>query len=639
LSCKPLNINAYLPKYPQYGDKTLERPWSKYSQGSSAHTKRSSNPSTNEDTQARKKPKTDKDKMTLDQTNTLNTSAEFQQFIAAAKPQASAKIWANDAEGKVSTKDKGQKKKQEDKQTQEVSGMGKVIQSSVASRKRGGEGVVHKRTHIIFDDSDEDTNGNTGNEPNQNSDSDDEYQDFFTKPELNQEDNDEEEEEEEEEDEEESEAEGEKSESKAEKEESEKERITNNGTEVGGGKRWSSVDVQSAAETGRLFIRNLPFSLREDELKKLFSKYGEISEVHLPIDKNTKMAKGVGFVRFSFPENAVKALSELDGTIYQGRLLHVLPAQLNPKEASTNPVSLTFKQQREQEKRRQGVNEKEAWNSLFLRSDTVATAMAEQYGVSKGELLGDERQERTDSMAVRLALGETKVIAETKKMFEQEGVDLKVLADSQFNPTKIRSNTTIITKNLPHTTNKDELRGLFGRYGELGRIILAPSRAIAIIEFLEPNEAKAAFKSLAYTKFKHLPLYLEWSPEKIFLRPHSSATTDEADEEEDSKTEVSSDQQKKPEIDDDIGGETTTLFVKNLSFETTEETLSNLFRQFSPRSIVIAKRKYPQIDAKLSTPSLGSLGYGFVEFRDKQQAVEAMKSLQVTSNVNFLTFQ
>ena len=34
----------------------------------------------------------------------------------------------------------------------------------------------------------------------------------------------------------------------------------------------------------------------------------------------------------------------------------------------------------------------------------------------------------------------------------------------------------------------------------------------AVIEFFESSEARAAFSSLAYTRFKNGPLYLEWAP-------------------------------------------------------------------------------------------------------------------------------
>lgn len=32
---------------------------------------------------------------------------------------------------------------------------------------------------------------------------------------------------------------------------------------------------------------------------------------------------------------------------------------------------------------------------------------------------------------------------------------------------------------------------------------------------MQNSEAKTAFRQLAYSKFKHLPLYLEWAPDQV----------------------------------------------------------------------------------------------------------------------------
>lgn len=74
-------------------------------------------------------------------------------------------------------------------------------------------------------------------------------------------------------------------------------------------------------------------------------------------------------------------------------------------------------------------------------------------------------------------------------------------------------------KNLDAQANIDELRELFSPFGELGRVLLPPRGVTAIIEFLEPSEAKAAFRKLAYSKFRHMPLYLEWAPTDVFRTP------------------------------------------------------------------------------------------------------------------------
>ena len=76
----------------------------------------------------------------------------------------------------------------------------------------------------------------------------------------------------------------------------------------------------------------------------------------------------------------------------------------------------------------------------------------------------------------------------------------------------------ILVKNLETQTTVSELRDLFTPFGEVGRVLLPPNGVTAIVEFLEPSEAKVAFRKLAYSKFHHIPLYLEWAPINTFRK-------------------------------------------------------------------------------------------------------------------------
>ena len=46
-------------------------------------------------------------------------------------------------------------------------------------------------------------------------------------------------------------------------------------------------------------------------------------------------------------------------------------------------------------------------------------------------------------------------------------------------------------------------------------MLVPPSKAVALVEFLAASDARKAFKRLAYTRFQHVPLYLEWAPVKV----------------------------------------------------------------------------------------------------------------------------
>lgn len=165
-------------------------------------------------------------------------------------------------------------------------------------------------------------------------------------------------------------------------------------------------------DSGRLFIRNLIFSCSEDELRALFEKYGPLSSVHLPLDTEKK-GKGFGFVQFVIPEQAQRARAELDGSSFQGRLLHVIAAKKAPevvpdeeKKSRIQGRMSAFQLKREDERRAQA-GSKDGWNASFVRSDAVVDALAERYGVARNEIL--DRADGGGEMAVRLAIGEAQV--------------------------------------------------------------------------------------------------------------------------------------------------------------------------------------------------------------------------------------
>ena len=88
------------------------------------------------------------------------------------------------------------------------------------------------------------------------------------------------------------------------------------------------------------------------------------------------------------PENAVKAYTQLDGTTFQGRLLHLIPgkAKLSEEElAEKEGISLdnttsSFKKQKSAQEKAKAESTHN-WNSLFLGSSAVADLMADTYGV------------------------------------------------------------------------------------------------------------------------------------------------------------------------------------------------------------------------------------------------------------------
>ena len=120
-----------------------------------------------------------------------------------------------------------------------------------------------------------------------------------------------------------------------------------------------SEEDEEEDDSGRLFVRNLPFTCSEEELREAFAAYGDITSVHLPLD-GEKRSKGYGFVQFLFPENSERALGDLDGTAFQGRVLHVIKAkrtkekdpEKSEKSVAKNSKLSAYQQKREEERKK-----------------------------------------------------------------------------------------------------------------------------------------------------------------------------------------------------------------------------------------------------------------------------------------------
>lgn len=222
----------------------------------------------------------------------------------------------------------------------------------------------------------------------------------------------------------------------------------------------------------RLYVMNLPFQITHDELRDTFEKFGEIEDIEVPLRKGGT-GFGFAFIRFNSVEGAVSAFAEMDKKYYQGRKLHILPAQkkppkplveepvrdfdenmhgegfhdseLHPDDAEKlenghsrdertqkkreeeprtidRPKKSNFKEEREQIQKT-NFDDEMNWNYLFMNQDSVANAMAKKMNISKGSLL-DKNQ---GNLAVRMAKAETVIINQTKEWMIENGIRIDEL--------------------------------------------------------------------------------------------------------------------------------------------------------------------------------------------------------------------
>ncbi|GAB0135878.1 hypothetical protein EsDP_00004200 [Epichloe bromicola] len=369
--------------------------------------------------------------------------------------------------------------------------------------------------------------------------------------------------------------------------------------------------VETISRTSRLFVRNLPYSATEDDLREAFDKFGALEEVHLPVTVSGS-TKGFALIHFVDPSSALKAFQALDGATFQGRIIHIIPA--NPKREQGldeyGISKLPLKKQNMIRRKAEAASNNFNWNSLYMNQDAVNASVANRLGVSKSELLDPTSADA----AIKQAIAETTVIQETKAFFAANGVDLDAFKSQR------RGDTTILVKNFTYGTTTEEIRKMFEEHGQVLKVLMPPTATIAIVQFAQANQAKSAFGKLAYRRIKDSVLFLEKGPKDLFRGDSSEQTSLLVDQQATgvrglSVSELLSSGDKAEEV------ETTSLFIRNLNFATTTGRLAEAFEALDG---FVSARVKTKTDPKKPGQTL-SMGFGFAEFRSKEQAQAALK--------------
>jgi nucleolin len=69
----------------------------------------------------------------------------------------------------------------------------------------------------------------------------------------------------------------------------------------------------------KLFVRNLSWSVVEEDLMGLFSQAGQVVSVKVPVRREDGRSRGFAFVEMSTPEEAQQAIETLNATMLKGR--------------------------------------------------------------------------------------------------------------------------------------------------------------------------------------------------------------------------------------------------------------------------------------------------------------------------------
>ncbi len=102
----------------------------------------------------------------------------------------------------------------------------------------------------------------------------------------------------------------------------------------------------------KLYVGNLPFRTREEDVLHLFEEAGTVVSCNLIVDRVTALPKGFAFIQMESEEEAARAIALLNGRELSGRPLTVNEARPRQPRAHEEFAEATHEDEWRPDRRR-----------------------------------------------------------------------------------------------------------------------------------------------------------------------------------------------------------------------------------------------------------------------------------------------
>lgn len=232
-----------------------------------------------------------------------------------------------------------------------------------------------------------------------------------------------------------------------------------------------------------IFIGGLPKDAVEDDLRELCEPLGEIYEIRLMKDKDSKESKGFCFVAFKSKEVAQKAIEALHSKDFKGKTLRCSLSE------TKNRLFIG--------------NVPKSWTEDEFKKVIEEVGP----GVEVIELIKDpQNSSRNRGFAFVLYYNTACADYSRRKMlsadFKLDGntptiswADPKGIPDHSAAASQVKA---LYVKNIPENTTTDQLKELFQRHGEVTKVVMPPGKAgkhdFGFVHYAERSSALKAVK-------------------------------------------------------------------------------------------------------------------------------------------------
>lgn len=86
----------------------------------------------------------------------------------------------------------------------------------------------------------------------------------------------------------------------------------------------------------KIYVGNLGYGVTNESLSDRFAQFGTVQSAKIIMDRDTNRSKGFGFVEMSSGNEAAQAISNLNGTDFDGRKMNVSEAKEMAPRTNSN---------------------------------------------------------------------------------------------------------------------------------------------------------------------------------------------------------------------------------------------------------------------------------------------------------------
>ncbi|KAM1118930.1 hypothetical protein ACFX2I_043187 [Malus domestica] len=341
-----------------------------------------------------------------------------------------------------------------------------------------------------------------------------------------------------------------------------------------------------------LYVGDLDQNVTDSQLYDLFNQVGQVVSVRVCRDLSTRRSLGYGYVNYSAPQDAARALEVLNFTPLNNKSIRIMYSHRDPSIRKSGTGNIFIKNL-DKAIDHKALHEtfSSFGNILSCKIATDTTGQSKGYGFVQFDS-EDAAQSAIDKLNGMLLNDKPVFVGHFLRKQERDG---------NFNKTKFNN---VYVKNISESTTEDELNKIFGEHGQITSVVVmrdgeGKSRCFGFVNFEDPEAAAKAVDALNGKKIDEK----EWYVGKAQKKYERELELKERFE------------QSMKEASDKFQG--VNLYIKNLDDSISDEKLKELFSEYGTVSSCKVMRD----------PDGNSRGSGFVAFSTAEEAARALAEM------------